>query len=106
MKKLFRERGYYKSGRVLPFAEFRPFRDLEKGITFCDGRMASVMEAAEEYARVLKPGGYLAFEFGDTQADAVCRILAENGYTILERARDYNGIERAVLAQYGRKEEI
>jgi hypothetical protein len=50
MKKLFRERGYYKNGRVLPFAEFRPFRDLEKGITFCDGRMASVMEAAEKYA--------------------------------------------------------
>ena len=60
----------------------------------------------KNFAPALKPGGYLAFEFGDTQADAVCRILAENGYTILERARDYNGIERAVLAQYGRKEEI
>ena len=45
------------------------------------------------------------FEFGDTQADAGCAILEENGYTVLERARDYNNIERAVLAQYGRKDE-
>ena len=60
----------------------------------------------KNFAPALKPGGYLAFEFGDTQADDVCRILEENGYTILERARDYNDRERAVLAQYGRKEEI
>jgi len=60
---------------------------------------------AKHYAAALKPGGYLAFEIGDTQGDQVCRILAENGYTILERTRDYNDRERAVLAQYGRKEE-
>ncbi len=60
---------------------------------------------AENYASALKPGGYLCFEFGDTQGDDVCTILEENGYTILERARDYNDRERAVLAQYGRKED-
>lgn len=59
---------------------------------------------AKNYAPALKPGGYLAFEFGETQGDEVCRILAENGYTILERTRDYNDRERAVLARYGRKE--
>lgn len=60
---------------------------------------------AKNFAPALKPGGYLAFEFGDTQSDRVCSILVENGYTILERKKDYNGIERAVLAQYGRKDE-
>ena len=60
---------------------------------------------AKNYAAALKPGGYLAFEYGDTQADDVCRILEENGYTVLERARDFNDIERAVLAQYGGKED-
>lgn len=60
---------------------------------------------AKNFAHALKPGGYLAFEFGDTQADDVCAILVENGYTVLERARDYNDRERAVLAQYGRKDE-
>ena len=60
---------------------------------------------AKNYAPALKPGGFLAFEFGDTQGDDVCGILEANGYTILERSRDYNDRERAVLAQYGRKDE-
>lgn len=60
---------------------------------------------ATNYSKALKPGGYLALEIGDTQGDDVCRILEDNGYTILERARDYNDRERAVLAQYGRKED-
>lgn len=59
---------------------------------------------AKNYAAALKPGGLLCFEFGMGQGDDVCRILLENGYTILERTRDYNDRERAVLAQYGRKE--
>ena len=59
---------------------------------------------AKNFAPALKPGGYLCFEFGMGQGDDVCRILEMNGYTILERTRDYNSRERAVLAQYGRKE--
>lgn len=59
---------------------------------------------AVNFAPALKPGGYLCFEFGMGQGDDVCRILRDNGYTILERTRDYNDRERAVLAQYGRKE--
>lgn len=59
---------------------------------------------AKNFAPALKPGGYLCFEFGMGQGDDVCRILEMNGYTILERTRDYNDRERAVLAQYGRKE--
>ena len=59
---------------------------------------------AKNYQNALKPGGYLCFEFGMGQGDAVCRILEENLYTILERTRDYNDRERAVLAQI-RKED-
>jgi release factor glutamine methyltransferase len=59
---------------------------------------------AENYYNVIKPGGYLCFEFGMGQGDDVCRILETNGYTILERTRDYNDIERAVIAQTARKE--
>jgi release factor glutamine methyltransferase len=58
---------------------------------------------AANYAEALKPGGFLCFEFGDGQGDDVCAILEANGYTILERSNDYNGVERAVLAQ--RKED-
>ena len=59
---------------------------------------------ADKYRTALKPGGLLCFEFGMGQGDAVCRILEMNGYTILDRTRDYNDRERAVIAQYGRKE--
>ena len=61
---------------------------------------------AENYTRALKPGGFLCLEFGMGQGDDVCGILEANGYTILERSRDYNDRERAVLAQYGRKEDF
>ena len=60
---------------------------------------------AANYKEVLKPGGYLCFEFGMGQGDSVCNILEMNGYTILERSRDYNDRERAVMAQFGRKED-
>ena len=60
---------------------------------------------AKNYKSALKTGGYLAFEFGMDQGDDVCKILKANGYTILERTRDYNDRERAVLAQLGGKEE-
>lgn len=56
------------------------------------------------YRAALKPGGYLCFEFGMGQGDAVCEILQMNGYTILERSRDYHDIERAVIARYDRKD--
>ena len=57
------------------------------------------------YKEALKPDGLICLEFGMGQGDDVCRILETNGYTILERSRDYNDRERAVIAQYGRKED-
>ena len=59
----------------------------------------------ERYRAALKPGGYLCYEFGMGQGDDVCAILEEYGFRVLERTRDYNDRERAVLAQYGRKEQ-
>ena len=60
---------------------------------------------SKNYSQSLKPGGLLCFEFGMGQGDAVCGILEMNGYTILERSRDYNDRERAVIARYLGKEE-
>lgn len=60
---------------------------------------------AKNYAEALKPGGYLCFEFGMGQGDAVCEILEQNQYKILDRTKDYNNVERAVIAQFGRKED-
>ena len=55
------------------------------------------------FTGVLKPGGYICFEFGMNMADAVCALLEEKDYTVIQRKRDYNDRERAVLAQYSGK---
>ena len=57
----------------------------------------------EHFTGILKPGGYLCFEFGMNMGDAVCGLLEEKGFTIVERKRDYHDRERAVLAQYSGK---
>jgi release factor glutamine methyltransferase len=59
----------------------------------------------ENFSRALHPGGFLCFEFGEGQGDDICQILEDHGYTILERTRDFNGTERAVMARYDREEE-
>ena len=82
-------------------ADFEPHLALCGGVDGLDFYRSIV----ENYSAALKPGGYLAFEYDPSQGDDICRILEENGYTILERTRDYNDRERAVLAQYGRKED-
>ena len=80
--------------------DFEPHLALHGGTDGLDFYRA----IASNFAAALKPGGYLCFEFGMGQGDGVCRILEENGYTILERSRDYNDRERAVLAQYNRED--
>ena len=81
--------------------DYEPHMALEAGQDGLDFYRA----IAKNYASALKPGGFLCFEFGEGQGNDVCQILAENGYTVLERTKDYNDRERAVLAQYGRKED-
>ena len=81
--------------------DFEPQMALHGGDDGLDFYRAIV----KNYTPSLKPGGYLCFEFGMGQGDAVCEILERAGYTILERAMDYNDRERAVMAQLPRKEE-
>jgi len=81
--------------------DFEPHLALHGG----DDGLDFYRNIVKNYAAALKPGGYLCFEFGMGQGDAVCAILEENQYTILERSRDYNDRERAVIAQLGRKED-
>jgi release factor glutamine methyltransferase len=97
-----------------PYIEEADMKDLEISVRDYEPHLALFggtdgldfyRSIAKNYSDALKPGGLLAFEFGDGQGDDVCAILIENGYTILERTKDYNDRERAVLAQYGRKED-
>lgn len=85
----------------------RSVKDFEPHLALCGGDdgLDFYRSIAKNYQKALKPGGYLCFEFGINQGEAVCAILEENKYTILERTRDYNGVERAVLARCDREEE-
>ena len=81
--------------------DFEPHLALAGGVDGLDFYRFIV----QNYTNALKPGGYLCFEFGMGQGDAVCSILTSHGYVIEERVKDYNDRERAVLARYNRKED-
>ena len=81
-------------------ADYEPHLALHGG----DDGLLFYRSIAANFKSALKPGGYLCFEFGMGQGNDVCEILENNGYTILEHSRDYNDIERAVLAQLIRKD--
>ena len=97
-----------------PYITTQDMRELPRSVAGFEPRMALhggddgldfYRAISRNYASALKPGGYLCFEFGDDQGDDVCAILEANGYTIMERVKDYNDRERAVMARYDRKEE-
>lgn len=52
-----------------------------------------------KFKSALKPEGLLCVEFGMGQGSAVSRILRENGFAIVERAKDAEGRERAMMAR-------
>ena len=77
-------------------------RDFEPHMALSGGEdgLDFYRSITEKYRQNLKPGGYLCYEFGEDQGDDVCDILAANGFTVRQRVKDYNGTERAVIAQY------
>jgi len=92
-----------------PYIDAKDMEELEVSVKDYEPRMALFggtdgldfyRSITEKYRRNLKPGGYLCYEFGEEQGDAVCEILAANGFTVRKRVKDYNGTERAVIAQY------
>ncbi len=80
--------------------EFEPHLALDGGTDGLDFYRAIV----RNFRRVLKPGGYLCFEFGQGQAGAVCRILEQNQFQIMQVAADTADIQRAVIARDTREE--
>lgn len=58
----------------------------------------------DNFTPSLNPGGYICFEFGMGQEDAVCELLLQHGYEVQELKRDNSYITRAVAAQLKREE--
>ena len=53
----------------------------------------------QNFTPALRGSGYLCFEFGMGQENAVCALLERGGYEIIELRKDTADITRAVLAQ-------
>ena len=53
----------------------------------------------KDAGRFLNPGAWLFFEIGYDQAEDVCRMLAENGYTQIQTQKDLSGHDRVVSAR-------
>ncbi len=75
--------------------EFEPRLALDGGADGLDFYRAII----KNYTSALAPRGYLCFEFGMGQENAVCSLLMRGGYEILELKKDTAEITRAVLAQ-------
>lgn len=75
--------------------DFEPHMALDGGADGLDFYRAIV----KNYTSALTPRGYFCFEIGMGQEDAVCEILEQNGFEIIEQRRDTAYIIRAILAQ-------
>ena len=75
--------------------DYEPHLALDGGPDGLDFYRAIV----QNFTPILKPGGYLCFEFGMGQEAEVCHILMDRGYVLGRLARDSGGRARAVLAR-------
>ena len=76
--------------------DFEPHLALDgkaDGLYFYD----KIIREAREY---LYEDGYILFEIGQDQLDAVRGLLVENGYTDIKGIKDYAGLDRIVTARY------
>ena len=64
-----------------------------------DDGIAFYRHIVQHYRNALKKGGYLVFEYGFDQQQAVKNILADEGYTIVKEIVDLGGNARGVVAQ-------
>lgn len=79
----------------------RSVRDYEPHMALCGGEdgLDFYRAIAANYKSAVKPGGYVALEFGMGQEDAVCWILEAEEFEILRLRKDAGDITRAVLAR-------
>lgn len=75
--------------------DFEPLLALDGGEDGLDFYRAIL----ENFTPALSAAGYLCLEFGMGQENAVCALLEQGGYTVIETRKDTADITRAVLAQ-------
>lgn len=92
-----------------PYIESEVIRGLEPEVREHEPMLA--LDGKEDglffYRRIIKdagnylnPDGWLFFEIGFEQGDAVSRLMEENGYKNVTVKKDLAGLDRIVLGQY------
>lgn len=81
-------------------------RNYEPYLALCGGEdgLDFYRAIVKNFTPALKPGGYICFEFGRGQENAVCEILGSAGYAVLQTKQDTGEITRAVLARNKRED--
>ena len=75
--------------------DYEPHLALDGGADGLDFYRAII----ENYKSALHPNGFFCFEIGMGQEDAVCELLKQGGFDIIEIKKDTAEINRAILAQ-------
>lgn len=87
-----------------PYITAKEMTELQKEVTFepetalfggSDG-LDFYRAIAKNWRSHINEGGLIAFEIGDTQGEAVLKILSENGYRSCGVLKDYEGRDRVV----------
>ena len=78
---------------------FEPVGALDGGPDGLDAIRCIVDRAGDH----LRPGGLLALEHGHDQADAVCALLRDRGFTDIEMHPDAAGVPRVALGTRSRE---
>ncbi len=64
-----------------------------------DKGLSDIRQITQQATEHLKPGGYLLFEHGYDQGEAVREILRKAGFTEVETVKDYAGQDRVTLGK-------
>lgn len=90
----------YIESRELPLLQEEVRREPPAALDGGADGLRFYRAVASLWSRRLRPGGLLAFEIGETQAQAVSRLLAANGFSAIRTDRDLNGLDRVVSGIY------
>lgn len=83
-------------GKLQPEIRYEPAIALDGGKDGLDFYRRIIQEAP----RFLREGGFLIMEMGFNQAEAIKNIFQKSGvFEIIELIKDYNNIERAIVAK-------
>ena len=66
-----------------------------------DDGLDLIRRLVDEAPQILSPGGVLALEIGHDQSKRVCELLKDQNYRDISPRRDYQNIERFIIARHG-----